>query len=342
MHVWETSHEPLLLAHLHGFLVQKGYFKPLDTYRMLHHTFSAAFFRLGLTRESDFHESLVWRVKKMKSELKSSRQSKKKAVRTSNDVHDLLSLEHNLVTKEKSLLGVCKAADYDATRISPDEVHPASELGKVHLSRTKITIDAAGKRQAEQTPIVAKAGGLSDEALLWIAKNGSIIDFVLNNPRLQISDAAVNFLTADGTSYIPAEDRDKWTKGPRRGGIGDLGPTFILKMFRDDVSGDVSGDQPMSGTSYLLLTCYCMRVFDRIEERLAAGRNATYLRAYEAERRREGGEKRTSLVLHALQGGDEECLRIMAAVMEEQDVDPAAFVFWFGAGGRPKDEEVER
>ena len=332
MHVWDMLPEPVLLVHLHNMLAKKGYFEAprgISIYLTMQGMFQDSFFPGGKVPDGDFYDVMLKHVDKMTAGRQSSLRSRRQASRSSSTWHELFSVKHNVFARENSLLTEFRAAGWDVARIVQGELDPMSALGMLLLSRTKVTVNTAtGKPEAEDTPIVrrAKAAGMPDEALLYVAEEGPALKASFNRSP-HVSDETWESLNPGGYSPMPKADWDKWVRTTHED-LGDMDTIDLLGIFKEDITSDVCGANPRSGLNYLWLSSYCMIVFNMIEDELKARRNRTYVRVYEEEAGVWGSAKRAGLALTALQGGDEECLKVMAKAMLEQRISVKDFAFW--------------
>jgi hypothetical protein len=102
----------------------------------------------------------------------------------------------------------------------------------------------------------------------------------------------------------------------------------VLEWLKLDVMQDICGTaRPVSGFNYVWATNIMMMHFEMMEEELKRVGNKTYLRAYETDREWRN-QKRAGLVFMAMRDGDEECLRVMAGVLEKAMVGFMNHVYW--------------
>lgn len=88
----------------------------------------------------------------------------------------------------------------------------------------------------------------------------------------------------------------------------------------------INGDVPVMGLSFLWPTTVVYRFFMTVEEELREKRNPLYMVFF--ENAKYPGDKRMALVLRALKGEDEECLRVMASMLEKLRVGFVSHMYW--------------
>ncbi|TFA98281.1 DNA repair protein rad13 [Trichoderma ghanense] len=101
----------------------------------------------------------------------------------------------------------------------------------------------------------------------------------------------------------------------------------LLKVIRYDVYSDICGPFPLSSLNYFWVTARMVTLFMMFEDELKRLNNALYHDIYVANSGR-GMEKRILLAVAALSGSDEECLRTMAKIMEEQRMGWMQHIYW--------------
>lgn len=101
----------------------------------------------------------------------------------------------------------------------------------------------------------------------------------------------------------------------------------LLEAIRLDIYSDVCGPFPYSSLNFPWVTARMMMLFMMFEDELKKLHNPTYNQIYLANSGR-NPEKRVFLAVAALSETDEECLRTMARVMEEQRMGWMQHMYW--------------
>lgn len=109
--------------------------------------------------------------------------------------------------------------------------------------------------------------------------------------------------------------------------LKDLSRRELLEAIRLDIRSDVCGLFPYSSLNFPWVTARMMMIFMAIEDELKKLNNPTYNEIYLANSGR-NPEKRVFLVVAALSGTDEECVRTMARVMEEHRTGWMHHIYW--------------
>lgn len=109
--------------------------------------------------------------------------------------------------------------------------------------------------------------------------------------------------------------------------LKDLSRRELLEAIRLDIRSDVCGTFPYSSLNFPWVTARMMMIFMTIEDELQKLNNPTYNEIYLANSGR-NPEKRVFLVVAALSENDEECVRTMARVMEEQRMGWMQHMYW--------------
>lgn len=109
--------------------------------------------------------------------------------------------------------------------------------------------------------------------------------------------------------------------------LKDLSRRELLEAIRLDIGSDVCGTFPYSSLNFPWVTARMMMIFMTFEDELKKLNNPTYNEIYLANSGR-NPEKRVFLVVAALSETDEECVRTMARVMEEQRMGWMQHMYW--------------
>ncbi|KAM0513384.1 hypothetical protein ACHAPE_007848 [Trichoderma viride] len=121
-------------------------------------------------------------------------------------------------------------------------------------------------------------------------------------------------------------DNDPVPALPQLPMLEDLSRRELLETIRLDISSDVSGTFPYSSLNFPWVTARMMTIFMMVEDELKKLNNPTYNQIYLSNSGR-NPEKRVFLVA-ALSETDEECVRTMARVMEEQRMGWMQHIYW--------------
>lgn len=122
-------------------------------------------------------------------------------------------------------------------------------------------------------------------------------------------------------------DNDPMSALPRLPAPETLTRRELLELIRCDIYSDICGPFPYSSLNYFWVTARMMSLFMMFEQQLKNVNNPLYHDIYVANRGR-SSEKRLFLAVAALSERDEECLRIMAKVMEEQRMGWMQHIYW--------------
>lgn len=109
--------------------------------------------------------------------------------------------------------------------------------------------------------------------------------------------------------------------------LKDLSRRELLEAIRLDIRSDVCGTFPYSSLNFPWVTARMMTIFMTFEDELKKLNNPTYNEIY-LENSGRNPMKRVFLVVAALSETDEECMRTMARVMEEQRMGWMQHMYW--------------
>ncbi|PTB68295.1 hypothetical protein BBK36DRAFT_1115287 [Trichoderma citrinoviride] len=101
----------------------------------------------------------------------------------------------------------------------------------------------------------------------------------------------------------------------------------LLELIRWDVYMDLCGPVPLSSLNYFWVTARIITIFMMFEDELKRVNNPLYHDIYVKNGRR-SSEKRILLAVAALSGSDDECLRILAKILEEQRMGWMQHIYW--------------
>lgn len=331
MAIWDRIPEPISIVHLHNMLVQKGHLeRPVGLYGALETIFQSAFFADGNVPTSDFANALTDLIGETGSHLASRRRASARAAAASTrDIHRILDFEANRFFKLKSNLVLYRESNWNAERIPDTDVPVASLLGMVRVAQTRHVVDpVTGVKRREETDLVgrAKAQGMNDQTLSALSSSleerlGSPDDGSLPEALLDSLPSGYT-LKRSSDFFVP---REATPSAPSRS--AELSGRDLLTMLRMDISRDVCGDNPLSSLNYISVASIIMMTFEMIEDELKKRRNPLYVRAYETGREWRY-QKRVGLVFLALMEQEEECLSVMAEVLESGRTGFMEYIYW--------------
>ncbi|PGG97803.1 hypothetical protein AJ80_09640 [Polytolypa hystricis UAMH7299] len=311
MMIWENIPEPMCVLHLHNMLVQGGHItQPVGLFGTLEDLFSTSVFPNGKPPTSDFIKGFSDRLDFMKSPRAASRSLRQQQASRNNagDIHSLMHPGLNTYFKTKSLVGLCREANWVPDGISDSELYLRSTLAMMRVSQTKQKTDrATGKKVLEETALVkrARADGMDDAGIMRMASMLQQVRNANNNP--EIPDSVYAAMPA-GFSRQRTEDIQR-------------SPSLRL-----DLTNEISGQMhPIMGLNYIWATIRMLGVFMQIEDRLKAIRHPLWVTAYEGPGSSGGGggdskQKRASLAALVLSTQDKTCMRVMAEEMQNPRV----------------------
>ncbi|KUJ19339.1 uncharacterized protein LY89DRAFT_731741 [Mollisia scopiformis] len=291
MMLWDSIPEPVCAIHLHNMSVQKGLItKPIGLFATIEDLFSTDFFAEGKAPNSNFQEALLAVMKpSSRRSVYDRRAARRTIARTATDIHGLLDPSTNRFFKQKSLLRIYRDAG---------------------CQTKEVTDPATGKKALQRTFLVnqALARGIDEQDLMSFS---SIPEALLPPLPERYSRApSLTFGRTAGGNKVLASERE------------------LLNLLQVDIMSDIGSEvRPLSSLNYIFVTIRFMMVFMQIEERLKALRNPVWVQAYEQDPTMMK-EKRASLTVLALAGGDEECLRVMAEVFEKSRSGSINHIYW--------------
>ncbi|KAI0378712.1 hypothetical protein F5Y04DRAFT_290860 [Hypomontagnella monticulosa] len=332
MYVWDQVHEAMLLVHLHNMLVKKGYIsEPINVFRNLEIFFPTEFFPGGKTPSSNFHKTLLKSLQRGRHRVITDEPSLKIAFYGYVGMNEALNPEKNQYFKTKPLPLVLREADWNLERIPEKDIDIASHLCCLRLNYTKRSVDpTTGKRRLEDTDLVrrlrVRAHGSTDEDMIRLSQSmWESLCRPLNQPRLRGNAACGRYIEAlmsdlhKRTGTVMASD-----KGP--GGTALVGRDLLIVMKWDTFSA-VCGNVPVLGFNYISALENFMKIFTRIEDELKRLRNPLYVKAYETQDPL-NAEKRVGLTTLAMLEQDDECLRVMADILQKTGPCCGEYIYW--------------
>ncbi|KAK6844328.1 hypothetical protein PG995_014438 [Apiospora arundinis] len=338
----EKIPEPVLLAHLHNMLVQKGYLKePIPLWNDLStKLFPQAFFANGKLPTSRFFEAFESHFRAVTSrrnvsQFRSARREALSSHSANSNFQSLFDPIANLLFKRESVLTALRRAGWSCDHIPDDAVAIGSMMSLLRISRTGHTVDpTTGEPRMQDTPLVARArkAGLTEGYMLAMSnasrqKFGPVADDD-NNPDAahteqddDVSDSATR------RSHAPALSDRFRLLSPEAQKL-DYPARVVLDMMKEDLHHDIAGNMPLSGLNLLGILVLSISMFDRIETRLEKMRNPSYVLFYETRKDDASLQKRSFLTTTMLAGQDEECLRVMAEAFKGISSVTGSHLYW--------------
>lgn len=113
---------------------------------------------------------------------------------------------------------------------------------------------------------------------------------------------------------------------PRPTRADNLSRRELLEFLRYDIYSDICGRFPYSSLNYSWVTARIMTLFMMFEDELKKLNNPLYQEIYVENSGRP--EKRVFLAVAALSETNEECLQVMARILEEQRMGWMQHIYW--------------
>ncbi|KAM0470338.1 hypothetical protein ACHAPX_009956 [Trichoderma viride] len=260
---------------------------------------------------------------------------------------------HNMLVQKKYLdqpiglfasLGETFRAAFFADGRPPTSNFPQALSSRVDKTGTRMAQRQRAKRRGQATSIhamldVAANRFFSTKSnLLLYRESGWNIDRIPNEDLgrqtllLNLRSDAESFgqRSADTGGPHPLRlesDNDPMPALPQLPKLEDLSRRELLEAIRLDISSDVSGPFPYSSLNFPWVTARMMMIFMTFEDELKKINNPTYNQIYLSDSGR-NPEKRVFLMVAALSETDEECVRTLARVMEEQRGGWMNHIYW--------------
>ncbi|OAA80111.1 hypothetical protein LEL_03597 [Akanthomyces lecanii RCEF 1005] len=319
--------EPMLILHLHNMLVRRGYItQNISLFSGLQELWSEALYSGGQRPTKKFAQALRGRIQERRVGHPKTKANE-----------DFWTLRYNLFFRRGSFLLQLNAAGWNPDRIPDAEVTVPSTLALHRISQSRpVTDPSTGRKRMEDSLLVSRARAHFSEEQL--------VESVLEVPRRRQAlrgrqhhqQRQVDKQKHPHNSIIP--DGFAQASLARAGGSRPLGIETtvleLLELVKLDVWCDVRGTAPLSAINYVWVMIQSMMLFTQCEAALEAAQNPLYLRAYRegtrwADRKRVGF---TYLALEdaAAEGGNEECLRILAREFESPRAGFLQHCYWDG------------
>ncbi|KAK1751033.1 hypothetical protein QBC47DRAFT_434777 [Echria macrotheca] len=323
--------EVMCAVHLHNMLVQRRYIKqPVGLYASLAEIFPYSFFKDGKAPESDFVKGLIDLIGPATSRRSTRNRTahhREIATTASSTIHELFTTDINMFFKDKSLLVALRRANWIPENIADENIPIPSVLCALRLASMKKVPSEAEEtvlmRRMRSSPRASRKKDAGD----WLDKT-----FWSGRELLAVDEQPVDQAARERVRDLLAEEFAGFTDKDGQGGRGkntdQLGasPGFKLTLLKFDIATDVCGRNPISALNCIWVAARIVMLLVSIEENLQKARNPLYCRIYESGAPQH--EKRVDLVLGALTGEDEECLRIMAETFESPRAGFMNHIYW--------------
>ena len=318
-------------------LLEEGYLD--DEYRSeiylfttLRKIFADYWFIDGKAPKCDYSEALEARMYLMMARSKDSARPDQNhySQQTAFEIQEEFDFQTYWPLHCKSHLVLYREAGWIPERIRDADLYLPSTVGLLRLGQSKSLMDpGTGERKLEDTQLVkqARALGTSESSLIGLTD-------LFRSRRSRDSKECEDGLASAARKIVPGLSKDsdagdflRQLKQRTGDGKYDLEGVDLLRLIKLDIEVDVAGLRPLSDINYMWITFKIMMVWKEMEDRLCAARNRLYIRAYE-ERPREDDWKRGDLANLAMRARDDECLRIMAECIKQNNTAFAASFFW--------------
>ncbi|GAB1318110.1 DUF6604 domain-containing protein (Fragment) [Madurella fahalii] len=322
MRVWDKATEPLLLIHLNNMLMKKGYIKnSVPLCDKLQELLLFAFYVRGKIPATDFAFRQAIRDK-IGTGARPGRATN--GLFTANqetadlDDNSVLDIEANEYFNVKSHLLLYRESNWNYNAIPDADLILGFSLFFLRLAQANHVVDpATGRIRLEDTEPVrrAKAAGWPEHVLLLMI-------------------AATKSKLPEPHSWPSSDTEQPAGTASAGGGSGSGRPEiherYLFEFFKLDIFNEVCGDHARAGFNYVAATEYFLAVFSSIEQKLREQGNRLYQRARNSDLGRRG-QARVALTLLAITEEDEECLRIIAEVLEQHPAPEfEGFIYWDG------------
>ncbi|VUC36775.1 unnamed protein product [Clonostachys rosea] len=312
-YIWDQVPEPAMLVHLHNMIVKKGYLeKPVELWHSIEQVFAEAMFPTGKPPTSKFAQTFMSHSKSVQARSSSARSMKVKSSKNGTDMAGLLDLRSNVSFKSTPYINLLSQADWDPDRITDEEIPLETITCMLRLSQLQMKKDGL----TSKSPLWerAKARGCTEEFIAHLSLNNpwqgdeatehdSRSKEMLDKVRRTHPEFFKGKVTGD------QEMRKKNSPG------GSMNPEEMMELCGWDVYNSVCGDVPVLGLSFIWVTVSMYVWFEMLEHMLKEARNPVYVSAYEDPTFR--GDRRNRLVMLALEGQNEECMKIIAELFEQ-------------------------
>ncbi|RFU81236.1 hypothetical protein TARUN_983 [Trichoderma arundinaceum] len=342
MVLWDGTREPMLVIHLHNMLVQRGYLKrPITLYSRLGIMFSDSFFLGGQPPTSNFIEAFHSHVNKMatRKEFLQEQVNRRAAGRVTH-TREFLKLVILRLFKQKSILHLYKAADWDPDRIPDRDVDPMSALGMIRLSQIKRIRDPGTSAwRLEETDLVkrTRAAGVDE---LFIMALDPFFERLKDEREARLSKMTLSIPDCSSTQLSWLRNTNKASSKASNEESSDYEMTaeMMLTILYNDIHGDICGGlRPLSSLNYLWITIRMLQYFEELEIEAENGSSgsATFRVLYSCD----GdcarsccllGDKKLLVAMRALTGKDKELMKTLAKAFERCGGTLMDFMYWKG------------
>jgi len=340
MCVWDKLAEPLLIVHLHNMLVQTGYLKsPIPLFVCMEEFYPDSFYSRGTPPTADFMGELLRSVENAGSNpeiMRRQNRIRQAAYLAKQEIdHNFLDPDLNERFKTKSFLASIYLADWHAARILDADLPVLSELGFLRMAQTKQVVDpVTGKKKLQETNLVRKArakGLINDEVISSLSNAFSYMQLHKTKEHEENMRRIKNVLSDGhglGNSPLTKSPGLNAESSGNSGGGGAISEIELFKILLRDLYADICGTRPISAYNYICAAAYFMQVFHQIEVELSKRNNPVFAHVYEENRGQWRSNKRSNLVFEAMRTRNQECLEVMADILNSHACGWAENCYW--------------
>ncbi|CAH0023625.1 unnamed protein product [Clonostachys rhizophaga] len=313
VYIWDTAPELTMVIHLHNMLEKKGFLEsPIGLWSSIAWIFADSLFFDKTPPTSNFSQAYLDHAQR--------RETGNRTRKRADDLFGALNPKANMFFKNKTHTQILRDAGWDPQRVSDSDILIRSILAALRLSRVKRLKDpVTGKMKLEETELVrrAKQSGMSEDEVIAVASSVDTKIASINAGEARKLQQMENYM--DTVPEMRCSTAELY---------GKTGETTLdyLEQSKWDIFKAINGDVPVMGLSFLWPTAVVYQFFVTVEEELREKRNPLYMMCFENAKYSE--DKRMALVLGALIGEDEECLRVMASVLERFRVSFVWHMYW--------------
>jgi hypothetical protein len=330
-YIWDQVPEPTMLIHLHNMVVKKGYLKtPLELWLALEKIFAEALFPTGKAPTSKFAQTFSSHAKNVQPKSSTARAMKLKSSRNANHILGLLDPKSNILFKSKPYVQLLHQGEWDPDRVSDEEIPLETFTCMLRLSRLKMKKDdLTGRLELADadSPLArrAKARGCTAEQIAQLSSLNPWQGDAATEHESFNRNMMDKIRRADPERFKGVVTGDQDMRKKHSPG-GSMNPEEMMQLCGWDVYNSVCGDQPVLGLSFVWVTASVYVWFEMLEEELKKLRNPVYVNAYEDPNFR--GDQRNRLVMLALEGQDEECMKAIAKLFEKSRCGFVENMYW--------------
>lgn len=301
MYIWDSIGEPTMIIHLHNMLVCKGYLeRPVGLWGSLQDMFPDELFRDGKPPTSDFGKALLSHTSNPHLNPQAWRQASLRKFQNETDHAGMLDVKANRFFRAKPFTQVLRDAEWDLDKIPDTEMPLKSIIGSVRVCQTELVRDQkTGALVPKETDLVRRA-----------RKAGIDVDSMVKDGQAMLGLSRTG-QPVPPSVQPPMTTPDGYSTRMRQPVV--LDNSAILGFVKSDARRFVCGAYPTMALSWLWITIQVFMTINTIERNLKEARNSDYIETFESGRY---PDRRTSLVLLALNEQNDATLSIMADVFE--------------------------